>query len=155
MTSHWGTGAYNMFSTTATPCNYLQMLTSQNAGSPHLFVGGRSHYNEPVLNLSIKRRLTHFTAPCWAFTTNIPHCCKSLYVRLDDFQQSVKFSSSSSRQFSCQPLICVLFVRLSGFWSPSSKSQSLKIMCTNCDECLQWWIVWVTSLDNTGVWGSI
>lgn len=94
MTSHSETGAHNMFSTIATPSNYPQMLTSQNAGSPHLFVGGRSHYNKPVLNPSIKHCLAHFIAACRAFTTNIPDCCKSLHVRLDDFQQSVKFSSA-------------------------------------------------------------
>lgn len=93
MTSHWETGARNVFFTIATPSNYPQMLTSQNAGSPHLFVGGRSHYNKPVLNPSIKHRLAHFIAACWAFTTNIPDCCKSLHVRLDDLQQSVKFTS--------------------------------------------------------------
>lgn len=96
MTSHCETGAHNVFSTIATPSNYLQMLTSQNAGSPHLFVGGRSHYNEPLLNPSIKHCLAHFTAACWAFTANIPDCCKSLHVRLDDYQQSVNFSSSLS-----------------------------------------------------------
>jgi len=64
MTSHWETGAHDVLSTTATPSNYLQMLTSQNAGSPHLFVGGRSHYNEPFFNPSIERRVAHFIAAC-------------------------------------------------------------------------------------------
>lgn len=101
MTSHWETGAHNVFSTIATPSNYLQMLTSQNAGLPHLFVGGRSHYNEPLLNPGIKHCLAHFIAACWAFTTNIPDCCKSSHVRLDDFQQSVKFSSSLPITVDC------------------------------------------------------
>lgn len=87
MTSHCETGTHTMFSTIATPSNYPQMLTSQNVGSPHLFVGGRSHYNKPVLNPSIKHCLPHFIALCWAFTTSIPDCCRSLNVRLNDFSQ--------------------------------------------------------------------
>lgn len=87
MTSHWETGTHTMFSTIATPSNYPQMLTSQNVGSPHLFVGGRSHYNKPVLNPSIKHCLARFIAACWAFTTSIPDCCKSLNVRLNDSSQ--------------------------------------------------------------------
>lgn len=76
MTSRWETRTHTVFSTIATPSNYLQMLTSQNAGSPHLFVGGRSHYNEPILDPSIKRRLAHFIAARWTFTTNIRDRCK-------------------------------------------------------------------------------
>lgn len=87
MTSHWETGTHTMFSTIATPSNYPQMLASQNVGSPHLFVGGRSHYNKPVLNPSIKHCLARFSAACWTFTTSIPDCCKSLNVRLNDSSQ--------------------------------------------------------------------
>lgn len=36
MTSHRETGANDVFSTIATASNYLQMSTSQRAGSPHL-----------------------------------------------------------------------------------------------------------------------
>lgn len=53
-----------MFSTIATTSNYPQMLTSQNVGSPHLFVGGRSHYNEAVLEPSVNHFLVHFIAAC-------------------------------------------------------------------------------------------
>lgn len=118
MTSHWETGAHNMFSTIATPSNYLQMLTSQNAGSPHLLVGGRSHYKNPVLNPNIKHCLAHFTAVCWAFTTNIPDCCKSLHVGLDDFQQLVKFSSLLSIIFdsNLQPFLSSLRLNLKYFY---------------------------------------
>lgn len=107
MTSHQWTGAHNMFSTIATPSNYLQMLASQNLGSPHLLVGGGSHYSAPVLKPSIKHCLAHFIAACWAFTTNIPDCCKSFHVRPDEFRQSVKFSSLS-RQFACNHISQVL-----------------------------------------------
>lgn len=53
-----------MFSTIATTSNYPQMLTSQNAGSPHLFVGGRSRYNEAALEPRVNHFLVHFTAAC-------------------------------------------------------------------------------------------
>lgn len=88
--SLWNRGPQHVFHKKATPSNYLQMLTSHNAASPHLFVGGRSHYNKHVLSASIEHRLAHFMAACWTFTTNIPDCGRSLYVRLNDFQQSVK-----------------------------------------------------------------
>lgn len=53
-----------MFSTIATKSNYPQMLTSHNVGSPHLFVGGRSHYNEGVLEPGLNHVLVHFIAAC-------------------------------------------------------------------------------------------
>lgn len=78
MISCWETGTRSMFSTIATTSNYPQMLTSQNVGSPHLFGGGRFHYNEAVLEPGVNRFLVHFIAACWTFTINTPNDSKSL-----------------------------------------------------------------------------
>lgn len=74
----WKTGTHSMFSTIATTSNYPQMLTSQNVGSPHLFVGGRSHYKEAVLEPGVNHFLVHFIAACWTFMINTPANGKSL-----------------------------------------------------------------------------